>query len=179
MMRRKSREIAFCGVLAALAAVILLLGGVIPAATYCCPILAMIVLLPVLEEFGVGMAWTAYAAVSILALLLVPDKETAAVYVFFGGYPMIQPLLNRIRLRGLRLAAKLAYCNLTVFILYALLIYLFALNDVVRDFQGMSRTFFMVLLLLGNFLFLAMDLALARMRLLWKKKLRKIFFPRA
>lgn len=178
MMRRKSREVAFCGVLAALASAILLLGSVIPAATYCCPILAMIVLLPVLEEFGTRMAWTAYAAVSILALLLVADKETAAVYVFFGGYPMIQPLLNRIRLRGVRLTAKLAFCNLTVFALYALLLNLFALNAVVQEFQGMSRAFFIVLLLLGNFLFLAMDLALARMRLLWNKKLRKIFFPR-
>ena len=40
-MREKSREAAFCGVLAALAETVLLLGGVIPAATFCCPLLAM------------------------------------------------------------------------------------------------------------------------------------------
>lgn len=175
-MHRKSREVAFCGVLAALATAILLLGGIIPVATYCCPLLSMVVLLPVLSEFGAGMAWTAYAVVCVLALLLVPDKETAAVYVFFGGYPMLQPLFNRVPLRGVRLVVKLIYCNVTISVLYILLIKLFALEGVTRDFHGMSGIFLLTLLLLGNVLFLAMDMALKRMQLLWRTKFRKIFF---
>jgi hypothetical protein len=176
MMHRKSREMAFCGVLCALATAILLLGGVIPIATYCAPLLALLVLLPVLTEFGVPAAWTAYAAVSLLGLLLVPDKETAAVYLFFGYYPIIQPLFSRIRLRGIRILAKLAYCNLTVLVLYTLLIRLFATGSAANDFRGMSGFFLTVLILLGNVLFLAMDLALGRMEILWKTKLRKLFF---
>ena len=46
----KSREMALCGVLCALAAALLTLGGVIPAATFCAPVLAMAALLPVLPE---------------------------------------------------------------------------------------------------------------------------------
>lgn len=41
-----SRQMALCGVLSALAVVFLLLGSVIPAATFCAPILAMIALFP-------------------------------------------------------------------------------------------------------------------------------------
>ena len=48
----RARPLALCGVLAALAVALLCLGGVIPAAMLCGPILAMVVLLPVLEELG-------------------------------------------------------------------------------------------------------------------------------
>lgn len=51
-MRARSRRMALCGVLCALAEVFLLLGGLIPAALYACPILAMLSLLPVREECG-------------------------------------------------------------------------------------------------------------------------------
>ena len=57
----KSREMALCGVLCALAAALLTLGGVVPIATFCAPMLAMAVLLPVLEEWGPKAAGTSYA----------------------------------------------------------------------------------------------------------------------
>ena len=39
-MNRESRRIALCGVMVALGAAVMLLGGVIPLATFCCPALA-------------------------------------------------------------------------------------------------------------------------------------------
>ena len=104
----KSRPVALCGMLCALAVVILALGGMMGIATYCAPLLAMAALLPVLEELGPRLALCAWAAVSILALLLVPDRETALVYLFFGWYPVLRPHLQRIPSRGVRLAVKLA-----------------------------------------------------------------------
>ena len=44
----KSREIALCGMLNALAVVLMNLGSLVPLATFCTPLLAMLVLLPVL-----------------------------------------------------------------------------------------------------------------------------------
>lgn len=70
----RARPLALCGVLAALAAALLALGGILPGMVFCAPILAMGVLLPVLEELGPKAAGTAYAAVSILALLLSPSR---------------------------------------------------------------------------------------------------------
>lgn len=87
----RARPLALCGVLAALATALLALGGVLPGMVFCAPILAMGALLPVLEELGPKAAGTAYAAVAILALLLVPDRETAFVYLFFGWYPILRP----------------------------------------------------------------------------------------
>ena len=52
-MKGQSRKIALCGVLCALAVVILLLGGLLAVAIYCAPLLAMAVLLPhVMREYG-------------------------------------------------------------------------------------------------------------------------------
>ena len=46
MMHGKSGPIALCGVLAALATALMLLGGIFPGATYCAPLLASLVLIP-------------------------------------------------------------------------------------------------------------------------------------
>ena len=54
MMHGKSGPIALCGVLAALATALMLLGGIFPGATYCAPLLASLVLIPAQEECGRG-----------------------------------------------------------------------------------------------------------------------------
>ena len=101
-MRASARRTALCGLLAAVSVVCLMMGSLIPAALYACPILAMAALLPLREQFGHSPALTTYAAVSILALLLVPDKELALLYVFFGWYVPLQPFLDRLHPRPLR-----------------------------------------------------------------------------
>ena len=82
--RRQSRRMALCGVLAALAVVLLSFGALIPFSTFCCPILAMLCMIPVVEEYGRKSALLFYGAVSVLALLLAPDKEVALLFTFLG-----------------------------------------------------------------------------------------------
>ena len=118
----KARPLALCGVLTALAAALLALGGVIPGMVFCAPILAMGALLPVLEELGPKAAGTSYAAAAILALLLAPDRETAFVYLFFGWYPILRPRIAALPSRLLRFAARLAVCNVTALLLYGLVL---------------------------------------------------------
>lgn len=171
-MSAQSRRLALCGMLCGLAVVVLLLGGLFSLAVYCAPLLAMAVLLPVLEEYGPGTAGAAYGAVSLLALLLVPDRETALVYICFGWYPILRPRLARIPSRFLRLAAKLAVCNGVIAVLYGLLLRLLRLT---ADLAETSRLLNGALLVMGNLIFLLLDLALARLTNLWRRKLRKRF----
>ena len=97
-MNRNTRRIAVSGMMAALATVILLMGGVIPAATFVGPALAGIVLIPVLVEGGRRMALGAWLAVSALALMLCADKEAALLFGFLGWYPAVKwPLDTRLR----------------------------------------------------------------------------------
>ena len=83
------------GVFAALAVVIMNLGGLIPMATYVCPTLCMVILSFVHMACGRRIAWSWYAAVSILSLLMSPDKEAAAVFAFLGYYPILKPVFDR------------------------------------------------------------------------------------
>ena len=169
----KSREIALCGMLNALAVVLMNLGSLVPLATFCTPLLAMLVLLPVLEEYGPRMGWAAWVSVSILSLLLVTDRETALVYVFFGWYPMVRPKVAAIKSKVLRFGVKLLICNGLIFTLYGLVLRLMGLT---ADLLDSTRLMNALLLILGNLVFLLTDLVLRRMTLVWTVKLRKRFF---
>ena len=175
-MREKSRELAFCGVSAALSVVLLLLSGLIPGATFCAPVLGMLPLLPVLSEFGWRPALGVYAVSALLAGLLAPDKEMVGVFLFLGYYPVLRPALERLRPKPLRLLAKLAVFNVSVLVLYLLLIHLFGLAGLAEEFAGYSGAFLLGLLAMGNVTFLLLDVALGRLTVLWARRLRRRFF---
>lgn len=175
-MHIKSRQMALGGILTALAVVILLLGGLIPLATFCCPMLAILVLLPVQAECGSRMAATAWAAVSLIALLMVPDRELTLFYVFFGCYPLVKPVLDRIRLRAIRILCKLMYCSVALAVIYALLILLFRLDAILAEFQAASLVLTLTTFVMANVTFLLLDELILRMNWTWRHKLRKRFF---
>ncbi|MCX4370682.1 MAG: hypothetical protein OSJ58_02505 [Dysosmobacter sp.] len=169
----KSRSTALCGVLTALAVMFLCLGSVIPAAVLCAPILAMALLLPVLEELGPKFAGLVYAAVSILSLLLVPNRETSLVYLFFGWYPLLRPKIAALPVRPLRVLARLAVCTATALLLYGLVLRLMGLTE---DMLEAAWYFHAALLAAGNVLFLLTDSTLARLTSLWHWKLKKFLY---
>ena len=165
----KSREIALCGMLNALAVVVMNLGSIVPLATFCTPLIAMLVLLPVMEEFGAKMGWAAWFSVSVLSLLLVTDRETALVYVFFGWYPVLQPYVARIPTRAVRFLVKLIIGNVLILTLYGAVLRLMGLT---ADLLEATRLLNAALLVLGNAVFLMLDLVLVRLRLLWRYRMR-------
>ena len=173
---RNSRSMALCGLTAALSIVILLLCGLIPLATFACPMLAMVCLIPVLRECGPRLTLAVYAAVSILAVLFVPDKELALFYVFLGYYPALRPALCRIPGRLLSAAAKCGLFSAAMAVMYLLLLYLFRLEAVVEEFASYTPLFVAGLLVLGNVTFLLFDRDLAQLSLLYEVKLRRRFF---
>ena len=94
-MKQASRDLALCGVLCALAVAIMAMGTILPAATYCAPVLASMTLLPVLVLCGEKLSWAMFFASAMLSLLLAPDKEAAAIFLALGYYPIVKPKLDR------------------------------------------------------------------------------------
>lgn len=146
--------IALGGVLAALAVVIMCLGTLIPLATYICPILCAMVLKVVHLMCGSRIAWAWYGAVSILSLLMAPDKEAAAVFLTMGYYPIVKPKLDTMK--GQWLWKGLLF-NGSILAMYWLLMHLFGLEQVVQDFEGMGIFFVALLLVMGNMTFFLLD----------------------
>ena len=169
----KSRQIALCGLLTALAVVVMILSGAIGIGTFAGPVLAMIILLPILEEYGARTALAAWVAAALLALLLTADREMALVYLCFGWYPVVRPRIGRIRPRAVGFIIRLALCNGILFLLYGILMSLLGLAA--AESSG-GFWFTALLLLLGNAVFLLLDPVLLRMTALWHKKLRKLVF---
>lgn len=159
MRNDSAKKIALSGMLAALAMVIMSLGGMIPVATYVCPVLCMVLGCFVLRICGKRYAWTWYGAVSLLSLLLSPDKEAAAVYVFLGYYPIIKTVFDNSKLS---IVWKLLYFNSAVFVLYGMLIYLFGLDQLYAEFTAAGIAGLCLLLLLGNVTFFLLDRVLRK-----------------
>lgn len=164
-----AKQLALGGVLAALAVVLLLLGGVIPIGTYIAPMLASLPLIVLLAELPKGLCLGWYAVVAILGVMLCPDKETAFVFVFLGWYPVAKPALDRLP-RLPRIAAKLLVFNLAVAALYALLLLVFRLEALVQEAKETGLVLLLVLLVLGNVTFLLYDILLNRLTVLYRIK---------
>ena len=101
---------ALGGMLTAVAVVIMCLGSLIPLSTYLCPVLCILITVPVAENCGRRIGWCYYAATAVLSLLLAPDREAALVYAFLGYYPMLRPFFEK--LGPLKGPAKLAFFTL-------------------------------------------------------------------
>ena len=175
MRRTKTRVLALGAILSALAVVVMMLGGLIPVATFCCPILAGFVLVPVLFEGGAAMALCAYGAVAVLSLLLGPDKEAAMLYALLGWYPALRPRLQRLP-RLLRRAVKLLLFNCAVAAAYALLIFLLGFDALRSELFGMGLWVFLGTLLLGNAVFVLFDFTLPRVTLIYQYRFRPRFW---
>lgn len=165
MRNTPSARIALGGMLAALAVVIMNLVGMIPIATFVCPMLCMMILTLVLRFCGKQIGWAWYGAVAILSALLSPDKEAAAIFVFIGYYPLLKPAFDKMRLGGL---LKLLLFNAAILLMYWLLINLFGLAQIAQEYRELGLLMTVFMLITGNLIFLMLDRILARLAIITK-----------
>ncbi len=120
--------------MAALGVVLMLLSGVIPILSYSAPLLASFFLIPVIHELGPKGGWMAWAATSLLVLILGVDKEAAFFYIFIGCTPMVKICLDRIRTGPVRVALKVLFFAVMLGIMYGLLIFVLRMEAVAAEF---------------------------------------------
>ena len=159
MRNTPAKQIAFGGVFAALALVIMNLGSLIPVATYVCPMLCMLILAFVTKMCGNRIGWAWYGAVAILSCLMAPDKEAAAVFVFLGFYPILKPRFDRMRFP---MIPKLLFFNVLILMMYWLLLRLLGMDQIAAEFAEMGKVLTAVMLVMGNLVFYMTDVALSR-----------------
>ena len=148
---------ALGGIMAALGIVVMCMGGMIPIATFICPMVCMLLLTVIKGRIGVRNAWAWYGAVAILSVLLGPDKEAAAVFVFLGYYPILKPKMDALPLKWLW---KLIFFNVVILSMYWLLLNVFGMAQVMEEFEEMGTVLTVVTLIMGNITFFMLDLLL-------------------
>lgn len=159
MRNDNAKSIALGGVFAALAVVVMCLGGIVPIATYACPVLCMLIGGVLLRICGARIAWVWYGAVAVLSLLLCADKEAAIVFAVLGYYPILKLRWNAVRFA---IVWKLLYFNATVIVLYTGLLYLIGMSYLLSEFYEFGFVGLFSVLLLGNLTFWLLDKLLDR-----------------
>lgn len=165
MKKTPAAIIAFGGMMAAVALVIMNLVGLIPVATFVCPMLCMMILTFVVRLCGKRIGWAWYGAVAILSALLAPDKEAAAIFVFLGYYPMLKPSLDKMKWG---VVLKLLLFNAVILLMYWLLINLFGLSQIAQEYIQLGLAVTVMTLMMGNLIFYLLDRILGRLMVIKK-----------
>ncbi len=132
-----SRQMAFGGIMAALALVLMLLSSVIPVMSYGLPAIAGFLTTLVVLECGDRIAAVCYGAVALLSMVLVPDKESALLYlILFGWYPIVKRYIEMLRRPLLEWVLKLACMAVPVGIASAAAVWLLGLGAVFGEGMG-------------------------------------------
>ena len=170
-------KVALSGIVCALSTVCLLLT-VLPTLTVALPVLAGAFLFVLVVECGVKWGFLGYLTVALLSLLLAPSMESKLLFIlFFGYYPIVKALLERLHSKLLSLGAKLLLFNGTMVIAYFLLMKVTSAVDT-ADFMLLGVYLPWAILLFGNVVFLVYDVALTRVistyLRVWQPRLHKL-----
>ena len=108
LLKTKTKKLALCAMLTAVSVVLLYGASIAP--TMKLAVTAIAGLLPAAAVITCGMGWSAglWIAVSVLSLLLCPQKDTVVAYLLvFGHYPVLKSLIERLDKLAAEWLAKL------------------------------------------------------------------------
>ena len=175
---KHSGKVAFAGVTCALSVTCMLLT-IIPTLEIGLPALAgCLLILPVIE-LGVRYGFLCYAATAVVSLLLAHSLEAKVLFVvFFGYYPVIKALIERMRSNVWQWVTKFVLFNITVCGMYWVLVNVLAILPK-DDFLLFGKYMYGAFVLIANVVFVLYDRAMtsvitAYLRL-GQARLRKMF----
>ena len=154
MRNKNAKNTAICGVFAGVAIIIMCFGGLIPIATYLTPMLCILIAQIILTICGKRFAITWYVAVSILSLLLGPDKEASMLFCFLGNYPCLKQYIDRSKFRILW---KLLYFNIILFLVYFVTCSVLGMKNLIDEYSALGAIGLSILILMGNVIFCMLD----------------------
>lgn len=165
---KEARKIAYCGMTAALSIVMMVIGSIAGLGMYAAPMFAGLLVAPIGQQLGRKYHVLIWLVVSMLSFMLIANPEQNLMYLcLFGCYPIIWPLFMRIKSPKMQLLAKLAFFNVVVIALEALIV-------LVLVPEVMTAAMAVILILLGNIMFVMYDFMVPRADVLVKKLLGRI-----
>ncbi len=152
--------------------------SVVPFLTYALPAIAGALIILIVLEINKKWATGVYIAVSLLAVLLVPDKEAAVMYTaFFGYYPIIKAIIESKINKIFGLVIKIFVFCVTMLCAYYLMIKFMGIEF--DELETFGRFAVPILLGLGIIAFVLYDYTLTMLVSLyldkWRSKFRRIF----
>lgn len=169
---KKTKCIALCALLAALGVAVLWIGSVIDVLDLSAAMFASILTVIPVIEYKKYWPWLTYGVTAAVALLLLPNKLPAVMYLLAGYYPIVKSKLEKLRKPVMWILKFLLFnASLAVTVVFCR----FFLPAV--DFSlipGVSGVWsYVILFAVGNGMFFLYDLMLSKMILLYILRLRK------
>ncbi len=181
-MQRKSSKtfkLAYCSIAVALS-IAVMFASLIPSMTYVFPAFAGIILWTISEQISSKWALLSFAAASFLTFMIIPEFEANLFFVlFFGYYPIIRPIIGKIKPKLLSKAIKFAVFNSAIIIIYFLMCLLFSADKLLEGMEEFGQYALPALWLLGCIAFVLYDICLHYLELIYrqwfKPRLSRIF----
>lgn len=175
-MREKTLRTAFGGIITALAITFLFLGSIFPFADIAGPAFASLCVLLTGLEFSGKASLGVYLSVSVLAFMLVPDKESVLLFIFFfGWFPLLKKTVDRHMSFFPGLIVKLAAFNLSILLMYWIILKVFVIESIADEFSDYSTAMYILIMVLANITIVILDYAFSKVGYLylnvWRKKL--------
>lgn len=176
---KNASKTAMGAMIAALCVALMLLTAVIPFLSYAMPMIAGALITIMVIECDKLWALFVYVSVSILSLLIVPDKSAGLAFLcYFGYYPILKNILESKLNKTAEIIIK--YANIVIVVLGA---YFLALKFFGIDTEGMEFILphlgkwytYLILLLLSLLFFKLYDTALSKAIFLYMRVFRKRF----
>lgn len=172
---KKVKLTALCGMLTALSVVLMSITTVIPVLMYVLPIITGVIVIVVADIGGKKWALGVYFATSFLSLLLLTDKEASLTYaLFFGYYPLIRDVIQRLP-KLFFLIIKFLLFNCAAFLIGIAGVLLFGVSA--EEYNEFGKATIPVLLGLANIVFILYDSILSKWNIVFialSKKIKKI-----
>ena len=164
----QTKRLTICAMMAAVSVVLMLLGAVLQLGTYAAPLLTGMVLIPIGNRYGRKYQVMLWLVISVLCFMLIPAAEQNMMFAgLFGWYPIAYPTLQKLP-RLMRLPVKLLLFNGVVLALEALII-------LVLVPEAIDSAMLVLLLLLGNVMFLLYDNVVPKFEVIARKYLKHLF----
>lgn len=162
--------------MAALATAVMMLSF-FPYLTYAIPAIAGLFIMVTVIEINCKWAIGAYIASAFLVFLM-GDPESKLLYIFFFGYyPIAKALTERLKKPVIEWIIKEVIFNASVLFVYY--IFTSVMGGSLREFGEWGKYGAIILLALGNIVFVSYDIAVSRMATMYlyaiHPKLKKIF----
>ena len=169
MKNGKVKQLTVCAALSAIGVVLLSIGHLIDVLDASIAVLASLVCIVAVIEYGKAAPWLVFSVTSTLSLVLMPQNSAALMYLlFFGYYPIIKEKLERLP-RVLSWVIKELIFNTAMVICIALITILFMPTTEVTFLN------YAILVVLCEVIFVLYDIALTRLITFYIYKLRPRF----
>lgn len=171
-------KIALGGVMAAFCIVLMLLTAIVPIGSFALPCIAGLILLMVSYEVGIRWAILIYAAVAVMSLLFVADKEAALLFtMFLGYYPILKEYLDK-KIKNKIFLWTVKFAIFTICAVSGFFIGIYVLGIPKEGFEINGVYLPWLFLIIGEASFFIYEICLSRIRVIYLTGFRDRIFRR-